>query len=126
MSDEIAQAAWDKIEALGGHGVWEPEMCVVSFDSTGICDRDLSIFSDFPYVDTLDLSNNAGISDECIPYLKSLNNLESLILINTSITDAGLAKLAESLPDTEIQSEPLSPDTINPFTGKPIGDNPFG
>ena len=126
MSDEKAQAAWDQIEALGGSGVWEPEMCIVSFDQADIGDSDLALLADFPYVDTLDLSNNAGITDACIPHLQSLPNLETLILLNTSISNAGLAKLAEVHPDTDIQAENQGPDTINPFTGEPVGDNPFG
>ena len=126
MADELAQAAWDKIEELGGSGVWEREMCVVVLDGANISDSDLSLFADFPYVDTLDLSNNAGITDACIPHLASLPNLEALILLNTSISEAGIAKLAEALPDADIQTDPLGPDAINPFTGEPIGDDPFG
>ena len=53
---------------------------------------------------TLDLSNNAGITDACIPHLQSLPNLETLILLSTSISSAGLAKLAEVHPDTDIQA----------------------
>ena len=57
-----AQAAWERIEALGGHGVWDGEMCVVCLSNTGVTDEELSLFGDFPYVQILDLSHT-GVGD---------------------------------------------------------------
>ncbi len=48
--DRKAHAAWDRIEVLGGIGVWDGSMVVVSLAGTGITDEDLSLFRDFPYV----------------------------------------------------------------------------
>jgi hypothetical protein len=65
---EKAQAAWDRIEALGGHGVWESDMVVVSFGKTKVTDEDLALFQDFPFVQILDLSDTI-ISDEGLAQL---------------------------------------------------------
>jgi hypothetical protein len=48
-----AQAAWEHIEALGGHGVCEPDMVVVSLSGTAIRDDDLALFREFPFVQIL-------------------------------------------------------------------------
>ena len=91
--DRKARAAWARIEALGGHGVWEPDMCVVSLARTAVNDEDLSLFHDFPYVHILDLSHT-GIIDAGLIHLAGLMALESFDLSHTSIGDAGLAHLA--------------------------------
>jgi Leucine Rich repeat len=137
-----ALAAWARIEALGGHGVWEPDMCVVSLARTAVTDSDLSLFRDFPYVHILDLSHT-GIGDAGLAHLAGLVALESLGLSHTGIGDAGLAHLASlealkhlSVEDTKISgtaldafrrarpsvhitTEPPPKGAINPFTGKP-------
>jgi hypothetical protein len=140
--DLRARAAWARIEALGGHGVWEPDMCVVSLARTAVTDEDLSLFRDFPYVHILDLSHT-GIGDAGLAHLADLEALESLGLSHTGIGDAGLAHLAglEALkdlsvddtkisgtaldafrrarPSVRITTEPPPKGAINPFTGKP-------
>jgi hypothetical protein len=140
--DRRARAAWARIEALGGHGVWEPEMCVVSLARTAVTDEDLSLFHDFPYVHILDLSHT-GVGDAGLIHLAGLIALEGLELSHTAIGDAGLAHLArlETLngltvidtkisdaaldafrrarPSVRITMEPPPKGAINPFTGKP-------
>src|SRR5688572_25388520 len=87
---ESAKAAWARIEALGGHGVWESDMVVVSLKGTGISDDDLSLFSEFPYVQILDISLNL-LTDDSIKHLERLSSLESLIVCDTQISDRALA-----------------------------------
>ncbi len=55
-SQKQAEAAWERLMALGASGVWEPDMVVVSLSDTAINDNDLQVFRDFPYVEILDLS----------------------------------------------------------------------
>jgi hypothetical protein len=66
---ESAKAAWARIESLGGHGVWESDMLVVSRKGSGISDDDLSLFSDFAYVQILDISSNP-LSDDALKHLE--------------------------------------------------------
>ena len=120
MNAELAQAAWKRIEALGGHGVWESDMVVVSLAGTDVTDQDLALFADFPDVQILDLSNTA-LSDECLQYLSGLNSLESLILINTSISPRGVDHFRSAHPAVDVRTEPSPKNTINPFTGEPTG-----
>lgn len=121
MTDHAAKDAWARIEALGGHGVWESDMVVVSLSSTGITDDDLSLFRDFPYVQILNLSSNP-LTDKALEHLAGLRELESLVVIDTQMTEGGLAAFRASHSGVEVRSEPLPPDTINPFTGEPIGE----
>jgi hypothetical protein len=138
-----AQAAWARIEALGGHGVWDGDMCVVSLGRTAVTDEDLSLFRDFPYVQILDLSYT-GIGDAGLAHLAGLEVLESLGLSHTGIGDGGLTHLAglEALkhltvidteisgaaldafrrarPSVRITTEPPPKGAINPFTGEPF------
>jgi hypothetical protein len=88
-----ARAAWDRIQALGGHGVWEPDMVVVALGRTAVTDEDLSLFRDFPYAQILDLSHT-GIGDAGLAHLAGLDALEGLDLSHTGVGDAGLAYLA--------------------------------
>jgi hypothetical protein len=143
--DRRARAAWARIEALGGHGVWESDMCVVFLARTAATDEDLSLFHDFPYVHILDLSHT-GIGDAGLIHLAGLMALEGLDLSHTGIGDAGLAHLTrlEALkgltvidtmiseaaldafrrarPSVRITTEPPPKGAINPFTGKPWGE----
>ena len=140
--DRKARAAWARIEAIGGHGVWEPDMCVVSLARTAVTDEDLSLFHDFPYVQILDLSHT-GISDAGLMHLAGLVALEGFDLSHTRVGDAGLAHLVrlETLkgltvidtrigdaaldafrrarPSVRITTEPPPKGALNPFTGKP-------
>jgi hypothetical protein len=114
-----AHAAWDRIEALGGHGVWESDMVVVSFGETKVSDEDLALFRDFPFVQVLDLSDT-GISDEGLAHLEHLAALEELIVINTKISEEALKDFQRTKPAVKITKEPPPEGTINPFTGKPF------
>ncbi|MEZ6069788.1 MAG: hypothetical protein R3C10_05805 [Pirellulales bacterium] len=120
-SAQAAREAWTRIESLGGHGVWDNDMVVVSLKNTGISDDDLALFKDLPQVQILDISSNA-VTDEALTHLEGLNSLESLIVVDTRITNAALAAYRKAHPNVEVHSEPVPPNTINPFTGKPFGE----
>ena len=113
------RAAWDRIEALGGHGVWEPDICVVSLDRTPVTDEDLSLFRDFPYVQILGLSHT-GIGDAGLAHLAGLEALEDLILVDSKISEAALDAFRRAHPSVGIVTEPPPQGAINPFTGKPM------
>jgi len=113
------QAAWYRMEALGGKGVWDNDLVVMSFGGTSISDADLAVFSDFPFVRILDLSNTS-IGDKGIAQLPVLPALEDLIVHNTKITQAALKTFQEQNPSVKIQTTAKPKDAINPFTGKPF------
>lgn len=118
-NQSTAQAAWDRIEALGGSGVWERETVFVSFAKSKISDDDLTVFRDFPLVQTLDLSNT-NIGDAGLAHLQQLAALESLILVNTKVSPNGLSDFRRTHPNVEIRTEPIPEGKINPFTGQPL------
>ena len=114
-----ARSAWDRIEALGGYGVWDKTMVAVSLAGTAITDEDLSLFRDFPYVQILDLSHTA-VSDDGLIHLAGLELLEDLIAIDTKISGAALARFQCDHPAVKFTMEPPAKGTINPFTSKPL------
>jgi hypothetical protein len=95
-----AQAAWDPIESLGGHGVWERETVVVSLANTAVTDDDLALFHDFPFVQILDLSRTA-VGDKWLAHLTGLPALEELIVVDTKISKRGLALKQAKIPTSE-------------------------
>jgi hypothetical protein len=114
-----AQAAWERIEALGGHGVWEPDMVVVSLAGTGVKDDDLKLFESFPHVQVLDLSDTA-VSDNGLSHLAKLRVLEELVVVNTQISNGSIELFRSSHPTIKVTTEPPMKHAINPFTGKPL------
>jgi len=114
-------AAWERIEAIGGSGVWDNDTVAVSFSKTKVTDEDLELFRDFPRVQMLDLSHT-GIGDKGLTKLENLKALESLIVIDTKISAAAIKVFQREHPSVKVTTEPPSKDAINPFTGKPIGN----
>jgi hypothetical protein len=112
-----ARAAWDRIEALGGYGVWDKTMVVVSLAGAGITDEDLSLFRDFPYVQILDLSHTA-VSDDGLIHLAGLPSLTDLIAIDTQISGPALAGFQRDHPAVKVTTEPPPKGSINPFTSE--------
>jgi hypothetical protein len=112
-----AQAAWDRIESLGGHGVWERDMVVVSLANSGVSDDDLTLFQDFPYVQILDLSHTE-VGDGGIAHLGGLHSLEALILVDTKMSESTIKAFQRNHPSVKITTEPPPKEAVNPFTGK--------
>jgi hypothetical protein len=123
MNQAHAQAAWNQMESLGGHGVWESELAVVSLAGTAVTDDDLSFFADLPFATIVDLSRTA-VTDNCLRHLEHLTALESLIIIDTAISRAAIEQFKLSHPSVEVHTQTLPKAAINPFTGKPF--NPRG
>ena len=48
---------------------------------------------------------NARVSDAGLEHVKALTNLQQLGLFQTDVTDGGVKKFKEALPDCEISSE---------------------
>ena len=119
-SQEKAQAAFNRIQELGGHGVWESDMVVISLDSTSITDEDLTVFNDFDFVEVLSMSNTQ-ITDAGLAHLKKLGKLKTLTMIDTKVTPDGVADLRTTLPHAEINTvRETTAGKTNPFTGEPI------
>src|SRR5690349_5505576 len=96
-TEREARAAWARIESLGGHGVWEPGMVVVSLAGTGITDDDLNLFSRFPYVQVLDLSDT-GVGDDGLDHVSNIPALEELVVVNTRVSDRAAERLRSDRP----------------------------
>jgi hypothetical protein len=114
-----AQIAWSRIEAIGGHGVWDTDVVIASLANTPVTDSDLALFRDFPFVQTLDLSHTS-IGDDGLAHLYGLGMLEELIVVDTKITDEALRAFQEQNPSVKIITNPSPKGTVNPFTGKPF------
>jgi hypothetical protein len=117
-SQRKAQAAWERIESLGGHGVWERDMVVVSLADTGVTDEGLSLFRDFPGVQILDLSRTA-VGDSGLAHLAGLDALEELIVIETRISAPALDEFRRARPAARITTRPPTEGAPNPFTAGP-------
>lgn len=117
-----AQAAWDRIEALGGHGVWEQDMVVVSLASTAVTNDDLSLFVSFPHVQTLDLSGTA-VSDAGLDLLARLPALEALIVVETRISEGAIERFRSRHPTVNVTTRRRTKATRNPFTGEPLSSS---
>ena len=119
VSQRNAQAARDRILALGGHGVWEPDMVTVSLANTPVTDDDLKLFRDFPHVRTLNLSHT-GVGDAGLAHLAELPALEELIVVGTRISQPAVMMFRRDHPSVRVRSDPLPEGVANPFTGKPL------
>ena len=86
----------------------EPELVrnengeVIAFTGYPQTDADLEQLRDMPELETLLLSGCKNITDTGLVHLKDLTNLEYLDLIETPITDSGVAELQKALPNCEI------------------------
>ena len=114
-----AQAAWDRLMALGGHGVWDGDFVIVSLADTAVTDDDLAVFRDFPFVQTLDLSR-AGITGAGLAHLAGATALEELVVVDTRISEPALAAFRRERPGVKVVTEPPPRGAVNPFTGKPL------
>jgi hypothetical protein len=118
-SDREAQAAWARIEALGGDGVWDGSTVSVSLAGTGITDDDLKLFDDFPYVEILSL-NDTQVGDVGLDRLARIPALESLFIVNTRVSEEGIERFRRRRPEVKVRTEPSPKAKINPFTRKPL------
>src|SRR5262249_16430373 len=114
-----ARGAWDRIEALGGSGVWERDMVCVSLADTEVTDEELSLFRDFPYVQILDLSRTS-VGDAGLAYLTGLRSLTALIVVDTRLSPAALEAFRHAHPSVVITTEADRKGAVNPFTGQPF------
>jgi hypothetical protein len=118
-TDRKAQAAWQRIEALGGHGVWERDTVIVSLANTAVTDADLALFRDFPYPQVIDLSHTA-VGDGGLAHLAGLPALEELIVVGTRISKPGLEAFRHDHPSVTVTTRPPPKGSVNPFTGEPV------
>jgi hypothetical protein len=118
-SQKKAQSAWDRMEAMGGQGIWDSDMVEMSLADTEIVDDDLAVFRDFPYIEMLDVSNTA-ITGAGLVHLADLPNLETLIVVGAKISKADLAAFKKAHPNTTVVTKAAPKNAINPFTGKPF------
>jgi hypothetical protein len=89
-SQRKAQAAWDRLIALGGHGVWDGDMVIVSLADTAVTDGDLEVFRDFPFVQILDLSRTA-VTEDGLAHLDGATALKELIAVGVKLSKPALA-----------------------------------
>lgn len=67
-----------------------------------ITDRGLVHLKDLRHLGFLDLRHYKKITDEGLKHLANLKELETLILIGTKVTPAGVNRLQQELPGTKI------------------------
>ena len=113
-----AQAAWDRLMALGGHGVWDGHMVLVSLADTAVTDDDLAVFRDFPFVQVLDLSRTA-VSGPGLAHLDGATVLVELIVVGTKLSRPALAAFRRAHPAAKVVTKPPPKGAVNPFTGEP-------
>ena len=118
-SQRKAQAAWDRLMALGAHGVWDGSMVVVSLAETAVTDDDLAVFRDFPFVQVLDLSRTA-VNGAGLAYLADATALEELIVVGTKLSRPALKAFREAHPTVEVVTKSPRKGAVNPFTAKPL------
>lgn len=116
-SKEARQAAWDRIQSLGGNGVWEPDMFAVSLSGTSVTDDDLRLFEVFSQVHILDLSDTS-VGDEGLEHLARIPVLEKLIVVNTRISDGAIDRFRSEHPAVSVVTRAEPRRRTNPFTGK--------
>lgn len=104
---------------LGGSGVWDGDMVVVSLANTTVTDDDLSVFRDFPFVQVLDLSRTA-IGGAGLAHLGGATALEELIVVDTKLSKPALAAFRKAHPGAKIVTEPPPKGAVNPFTCEPL------
>lgn len=114
-----AEAAWDRILALGGDGVWERDTVVVSLGNSKVRDADLSLFQDFPFVQILVLSGTK-ITDDGLAQLGDLPALEEIVLTKTKVSAKAIKEFQRAHPSAKVTTKPPPKSAINPFTGKPF------
>src|SRR5262249_26793963 len=112
-----AEEAWARIEALGGHGVWDSDLVIVSLIDTRVTEEDLSLFLDFPFVQMLFL-DRTGVGDRGLDYLTHLPALEELSIVGTKISAAAIDAFRTSHPAVKVttESKPPPQGAVNPFT----------
>jgi hypothetical protein len=104
-SQRKAQAAWDRLIALGGSGVWDGDMVIVSLADTAVTDGDLAVFRDFPFVQVLDLSRTA-VTGAGLAHLAGATALEELIAIGTKLTKTAVSAFREAHPGVKVNTKP--------------------
>jgi hypothetical protein len=105
--------------ALGGCGVWDGDMVVVSLADTGVTDDDLAVFRDFPFVQVLDLSRT-GVSGSGLAHLDGASALEELIVVGTKLGRPALAAFRRAHPAVKVVTQPPPAGAVGPFTGEPL------
>jgi hypothetical protein len=75
----------------------------IGFGHPGIRDEQMAILKEFPQLRRLTVAYTP-VTDQLIPYLEELEDLESLDLRGTALSDAGIERLRVKLPKCEIES----------------------
>jgi hypothetical protein len=66
-------------------------------------DEDLALFQSIPKIQRIDFISAPHITDGGLPHLAKLKHLKYLRLGGSQISDAGVRKLKESLPNCEVE-----------------------
>src|SRR5947209_4149679 len=99
-----AQAAWDRIQDLGGHGVWESEACLVHPAGTKVTDDDRVLFRYVPFLQLLDL-RHSHIGDARLAHLAGMKALEDLIIVDANISEAAVEAFRREHPSVKVSTK---------------------
>jgi hypothetical protein len=92
-------------------------MVAVSLAGTDITDDDLRLFSGFPHVQILDLSDTE-VGDDGLGHIARIPALEELIVVSTRISERAMEQFRSSRPVVKVTTQRTPKGAINPFTGK--------
>jgi hypothetical protein len=68
-------------------------------NNVGLTDNALAALKGSKNLESLDVSDDRGISDQGLVHLSKMKNLKRLVFAGSSITPAGVENLKKSLPD---------------------------
>ena len=91
-----------KIKEMGGNVVYRNAVMEVRLSGTKVTDAGLSHLKGLTNLQTLWLTGTWGVTDAGLEHLKALTKLKSLHLDRTNVTDEGVEKLQQALPDCYI------------------------
>ena len=77
-------------------------LVTLSLENTQVTEKTIRRLETFPVLSDLWLDNCHNITDDAVDDLAQLQSLERIRIPSTSITDQGIAKLSEALPNCEI------------------------
>lgn len=118
-NQQKAQAAWNRLMAFGGHGVWDGDVVIVSLADTSVTDADMAVFRDLPFVQVLDLSRT-GVSEVGLAHLAGVTALTELIVVGAKLGGHALAAFRQAHPVVKVVTKPPPKGAVNPFTGEPL------
>jgi len=98
------EAILDRVDALGGGSVWEPEIFAVTLYDVPISDADIAPLTGLRGVQQIAL-NAKNLSFSAVEAVACIPDLESLVLLQPSFSREQLSALRAIGPDIEVVTD---------------------